>query len=53
MSIETTLTFGKEQIQAFSDERKEPKWFQDIRLQGLELIDSVDFRYYRNEYFFN
>ncbi|KMK77592.1 Fe-S cluster assembly protein SufD [Alkalihalobacillus pseudalcaliphilus] len=42
MSIETTLTFGKEQIQAFSDERKEPKWFQDIRLQGLELIDSLE-----------
>ncbi|WP_413378604.1 Fe-S cluster assembly protein SufD [Alkalihalobacillus sp. 1P02AB] len=42
MSIETTLTFDKEQIQTFSDERNEPKWFQDIRLQGLELVETLE-----------
>ncbi|KYG33564.1 Fe-S cluster assembly protein SufD [Alkalihalobacillus trypoxylicola] len=42
MSIETTNRFDKEQIQAFSNGRQEPQWLQDIRLNGLELVDSLE-----------
>lgn len=42
MSIETKVTFDKEQIQAFSDGRNEPAWLKDIRLKGAELFDTLE-----------
>ncbi|MDY7223998.1 Fe-S cluster assembly protein SufD [Halalkalibacterium halodurans] len=42
MSVETKLTFDKEYVQSFSDARNEPQWFKDIRLKGLELVETLE-----------
>lgn len=41
MTVETNDLFAEEQIQQLSDARKEPEWFRDIRLKGLELIEQL------------
>lgn len=42
MTVETNALFDKEQVQSFSDARKEPEWFRDIRLKGLELVEKTE-----------
>ncbi|NEU30105.1 Fe-S cluster assembly protein SufD [bacterium LRH843] len=42
MTVETNLLFDKEKVQRYSDERKEPEWFRDIRLKGLELVETTE-----------
>ncbi|WP_100405343.1 Fe-S cluster assembly protein SufD [Bacillus solitudinis] len=41
MSVDTKVTFDSEQIQSFSSGRNEPQWLLDIRLKGLELVDTL------------
>lgn len=42
MSVETKVLFEKEQIESFSDARKEPEWLRDLRLKGLELTETTE-----------
>lgn len=42
MTVEINESFDKEQVEQFSNVRKEPQWFRDIRLKGLELIETTE-----------
>ncbi len=41
MTVETNQLFDEKQVQQFSEARKEPQWFRELRLKGLELIETT------------
>ncbi|MDL4839936.1 Fe-S cluster assembly protein SufD [Aquibacillus rhizosphaerae] len=41
MTVDTKLPYEKDYVSKFSDERNEPEWMKSLRLQALELADSL------------
>ncbi|HLR03697.1 MAG TPA: Fe-S cluster assembly protein SufD [Virgibacillus sp.] len=42
MTVMTKLPYDKTYIEQFSQERNEPDWMKDLRLQALELSDTIE-----------
>lgn len=42
MTVETNQLIDKERVQQFSETRNEPQWFRDVRLKGLELMETTE-----------
>lgn len=42
MTVMTKLPYDKTYIEQFSKERNEPDWMKDLRLQALELSDTIE-----------
>lgn len=41
MTVETNQSIDKKHVQQFSETRNEPQWFRDLRLKGLELMETT------------
>ncbi|WP_249871197.1 Fe-S cluster assembly protein SufD [Oceanobacillus saliphilus] len=42
MTVETKLPFDKDYIEQFSKDRNEPQWMKSLRLNALELANTLD-----------
>ncbi|TMN21276.1 Fe-S cluster assembly protein SufD [Lentibacillus cibarius] len=42
MTVDTKLPYNKDYISQFSQEKSEPEWMRDLRLQALEQADSLE-----------
>ena len=42
MTTVTKLPFDKEYVEQFSQKHNEPAWMQKLRLEGLDLVESLD-----------
>ncbi|GAA0588866.1 Fe-S cluster assembly protein SufD [Virgibacillus siamensis] len=42
MTVETKLPYDKDYISQFSQNKNEPEWMRDLRLQALEQADSLE-----------
>ncbi|WP_010647370.1 Fe-S cluster assembly protein SufD [Oceanobacillus massiliensis] len=42
MTVETKFPFDKEYINQFSEERNEPKWMKSLRVNALELAETLE-----------
>lgn len=42
MSVETKLRYDQEYVRSFSDKRNEPEWMKQLRLEALDLTESLE-----------
>ncbi|SET34812.1 Fe-S cluster assembly protein SufD [Oceanobacillus limi] len=42
MTVDTKLPYDQSYIKQFSQERNEPAWMKDLRLQALEQVDTLE-----------
>ncbi|GAE92859.1 iron-sulfur cluster assembly protein SufD [Gracilibacillus boraciitolerans JCM 21714] len=42
MTVETKLPYDQDYVRSFSDNKNEPEWMRDLRLQALDLVDGLE-----------
>ncbi|SHM93336.1 Fe-S cluster assembly protein SufD [Gracilibacillus kekensis] len=42
MTVETKLPYDQDYVRSFSENRKEPEWMKELRLQALELAEGLE-----------
>ncbi len=42
MTVETKLPYDQDYVRSFSENRKEPEWMKELRLQALDLADGLE-----------
>ncbi|WP_163579290.1 Fe-S cluster assembly protein SufD [Gracilibacillus saliphilus] len=42
MTVETKLPYDQDYVRSFSENRKEPEWMKELRLQALDLAEGLE-----------